>query len=154
MQLDLSAPAPASLHSQPRELVLKDGRGAPLGDPPATLLVVGCYSDDYVQKQREVTLRLFARSGKAQDDALAKARRDDAGLDILIASVKGWRNVLEGGQPAEFSEAKLRVLLKGYPFVRDQLELFIHTDRNFTQGGSPTSPAGPSSDSPSTTPTP
>lgn len=152
--LDLSHTPPATLHNQPREVPLKDGRGAPLGSPPAALVVVGCYSDEYVAAQRDLAMRVFSRSNRGIEDGADKLRKQDLGLEILIACVKDWRNVFDGGQPAPFSPEKLRALLKGYPFVRDQLELFIHSDRNFTQGGLPSSPSGPVSSSPSTTPTP
>jgi hypothetical protein len=155
--LDLSAPPPAELHNTPRELVIKDGRGRPLGGDaaPVTLLVVGCYSDAYVSTQRAVAVQALLRSPKSSEDAMAeRLRKFDVGLDILVACVTDWRNVAENGLPAKCTPDKVRTLLKGYPFAREQLELFIHADRNFTQGGLPSSSTGPVSSSPSTTPTP
>lgn len=154
--LDLSAPAPAQLHSIPRDLILKDGRGEPLGgaDAPVTLSVVGCYSDQYVTAQRGLALQAILRSTKAKEDVLERLKRHDAGLDVVVACVVGWANVSNAGQPAPCTGDNVRALLKGYPFARDQVEAFIHVDRNFTQGESPSSSSGPGSNSPSTTPTP
>lgn len=156
--LDLSAPAPADTHARPQWLELHDGRRRPLGDPekPAALLVVGCYSDQYVMAQRDIALRAFVRSNLVKDEAgVAKAlQRDDLGLDVLMAAVVDWRNIDDGGQPAPFSRDLLRRLLKGYPFVREQLELFVHTDRNFPPAELPLSPIGPANNSASTIPTP
>jgi hypothetical protein len=156
--LDLSAPAPADNHSRPQWLVLLDGRRKPLGDPerPAALSVVGCYSDQYVAAQRDLALRAFSRASASKDASAAELaiRRDDLGLDVLLAAVVDWRNIDDGGKPAPFSRDLLRKLLKGYPFVREQLELFIHTDRNFPSAELPPSSSGPESNSASTTPTP
>lgn len=155
--LDLSTPAPANLHSIPRELKLKDARGNPLGDPaaPVTLQVVGCYSDQYVSTQRAIAVQALMRAKQQAEDAMAeRLRKFDVGLDVIVACVVGWRNVLENGAPAPCTPERVRTLLKGYPFAREQVELFIHADRNFTQGESPSSSSGPSGSSPSTTPTP
>lgn len=155
---DLSDPAPAEKHSRPQWLELTDARRKPLGDPekPAALSVVGCYSDQYVAAQRDIAARAYLRAsrGKSIDEGERAIARDDLGLDALLAAVVDWRNIDDGGKPAPFSRDSLRKLLKGYPFVRDQLELFIHTDRNFPAAELPSSPNGPASNSASTTPTP
>ncbi|MCB9902412.1 MAG: hypothetical protein H6826_13800, partial [Planctomycetes bacterium] len=134
--LDLSAPAPAQLHSIPQPLVLKDGRGDPLGgaDAPVTLQVVGCYSDQYVTAQRGLAIQAILRSTKAREDVLDRLKRHDAGLDVVVACVIDWSNVSAGGAPAACTPENVRTLLKGYPYARDQLEAFIHADRNFTKG--------------------
>lgn len=154
--LDLSAPAPAQLHSIPQPLVLKDGRGQPLGnvEAPVTLQVVGCYSDQYVTAQRGLAIQALIRSSRPEESVADRLKHHDSGLDVIVACVVGWKNVLSGGDPAPCTPENVRALLKGYPFARDQLELFIHTDRNFTQGESLSSSTGPGSNSPSTTPTP
>lgn len=152
--LDLSIPTPATLHGAPRPLPLKDGRGKPLGDPQVVLQVLGCYSEAYVATQRAIALQALRVARNAEDAMADRLRKHDVGLDILVACVVGWENVSEGGAPAPCTPEKVRTLLKGYPFVREQVELFVHTDRNFTQGESPSSSTGPVSSSPSTTPTP
>lgn len=156
---DLNSPSAADLHNQPRELILRDHKGAKLGDPdnPATFLVVGRYSDAYQNAQRSLMVQVArdARRGIDSEKSVAdKIRVRDSGLDILLECVVGWSNINESGAPATFSSAGVRKILTGYPFVRDQVELFVHQDKNFTSVELTSSSNGQGSNSTSTTTTP
>lgn len=72
----------------------------------------------------------------------------------MLACVVGWANINENGNPAEFSIDGVRKILTGYPFARDQVEIFVHQDKNFMPVELTNSLNGQGSNSTSITTTP
>ena len=59
---------------------------------------------------------------------------DSFELDALVSCTLGWKGLTKDGKAYKFSAKRCRALYENAPNIRDQVDKFIGTRANFTQG--------------------
>lgn len=98
---------------------------------------------DPQKKKDPVEINVAGRDGRIFRDAMNEvgemefesdddlSETDKRAIEILIRCIKGWKNVIWGGEQMEFNLDNARKLLTAFPPIRSQLDLFISKRANF-----------------------
>lgn len=98
----------------------------------AALLVLGPDSEVYQRKQKEHTNKLLRNAQQRGGSAKVTAEQVEMNrLEMLTAVIVGFKNLALNGETLEFSSQNARMILKDYPFIREQLEVFLSEAGNF-----------------------
>ncbi len=94
------------------------GTGEPLG---ITVTVAGPDSDRQRKARAVITNdRIEKRIRKATADRL-----DEEALTMTCAAIIGWDGVIVDGKAVEFNPCNASILLKRFPFIRDQIDAAV-----------------------------
>lgn len=111
-------------------------RGGPLGkaDDPVRLKLLGPDSDTYrrlIRQQARRRMRDLA-TGAATDDEATFAREEADTLEILAACTVDWSGVFTSkGEAIPVSKEAAGALYRGFPHIRDQVDMWISNRGNF-----------------------
>lgn len=92
--------------------------GTPLS-PPVVITIAGPDSERQKaaqRKQADIRLRRRQRTMSAKE-------AEEAGLDILAASIIAWTPFKVGGKVLELTKDNAKMVLQRYPFIQEQLDL-------------------------------
>ena len=95
-------------------------------DTGIRISVVGRDSDLYQQELRRI------QNSRIRKGVVTSASRDD-GVELLAKCTTGWDGVEEKGSVLEFSEENAKRVYKAYPWIREQVELFMGDRSNFLE---------------------
>ena len=96
------------------------------------ITVKGCDSIAFRSAKKAMERKTFQAmaAGKDIDDEFA----ENLEIGILVAVTTGWSGLVEDGKPVKFNEKNVRRLYTLSPPVRDQVDRFMSSRRNFTKG--------------------
>ena len=92
------------------------------------------YQTVYKQQITDNANKLVKRKGKKS--GITGDSVDEDKLDLLVACTKAWIGFENNGKPLPFSKQNTRMLYTKLPFIRDQVDDFIHDRGNFLTGAS------------------
>ncbi len=114
----------------------KDDAGDPIMVPVlgrVTMELVSSDSSEYtsVYKQQVTnTVQRVGKRGKNKHNVTGDSVAQDK-LELLVACTKGWTGWQDGGVDFPYSKRNARALLERLPFVREQVDEFVHDRGNF-----------------------
>ena len=106
----------------------------PLMDEQGNTMWIEVYGQDskhYKQVQHNQTNRRLQKAQRTNSRAMVTAEQQESmGLELLAKCTKKWHIIL-GGEEPECTEDKARELYQNYPWVRDQVDAFMHDRKSF-----------------------
>jgi hypothetical protein len=97
------------------------------------ILLAGADSSVWRKAKRKQTTEIMAA---ARSKAPVDLDYDAMDIAALVDATIGWRGIVSGGQPYEFSKENALALYSGSPGIVNQLLDFIADKRNFINGWS------------------
>lgn len=82
--------------------------------------------DSKIMKKQQ---KLIAK--KKQRKGFSAVEEEDATIDMLVACTLDWEGFGEGKKPLEFSADEVKNLYTRYPWIMEQVALFISERSNF-----------------------
>ena len=95
------------------------------------ILMAGVDSAVWRKQKRKQTSEIMQASRDKKESDLDYDRMD---IEALVEATIGWRGIVSGGKPWEFSKANALALYSKSPGIVSQLLDFIATKRNFIKG--------------------
>lgn len=99
---------------------LRDDQGRPM-----TIYLVGQDS----KEMRGIRSELYSQNRKARTDTFDRA--EARSMRILVGCTKRFENLQMGGAEIEYSDEAAEKLYRDFPWIRDQVDLFIGERANF-----------------------
>lgn len=97
------------------------------------ILMAGVDSAIWRKQKRKQTAEIMQAARAKTDGELDYDRMD---IDALVEATIGWRGIVAGGKPYEFSKENALQLYSKSPGIVSQLLDFVANKRNFTKGWS------------------
>jgi hypothetical protein len=95
---------------------------------PITLTLLGYDSIQFQDFERiKINRRL---NGEDAPERSAEAHEADK-LETLSLCVKSWQNIIVDGKALECTAENVRMVLKRFPWIREQVDLFVGNRANF-----------------------
>lgn len=95
------------------------------------ILLAGADSAIWRKQKRKQTSEIMA---SARSKTPVDLDYDQMDIAALVEATLGWRGIVSGGEPYEFSKENALALYTGSPGIVNQLLDFIADKRNFTKG--------------------
>jgi len=95
------------------------------------ILMAGVDSTIWRKQKRKQTVEIMQAARSKKDSDLDYDRMD---IDALVEATIGWRGIVKGGEPWEFSKENALQLYSKSPGIVSQLLDFVANKRNFTKG--------------------
>ena len=106
----------------------------PLMDDQGNKMWIEVYGQDsrhYKGVQHSQTNRRLQKAQRSGGRASVTAEQQESmALELLAKCTKGWHIIL-GGEAPECTEDNARELYQNYPWVRDQVDAFMHDRKAF-----------------------
>lgn len=133
--MDLSALDTSELANLGAILELRDPAGNPVlqdDGSPVTLTLLG-EDSEVVTKINNHNANQYLRgaSGSGQTVTVEMSRTNE--INKFAAATTGWSGVVVDGEALKFSAEAAKALYRRFPWIRDQVRVFVGDRANFTK---------------------